>query len=143
MKTTVINVRGKRREELEGDPNFVYVGRTVPRTEWKNLGWGNPFKEGQDPGRAMKDLMPFVRAAEQSLSIAIEGALTAEKAVEFYGHYVKALWILFPEWRERAGALRGKKLGCWCCDWPGEGEPSAPCHAVVLARLVDSLGGEA
>lgn len=27
----------------------------------------------------------------------------------------------------------------WCVEWDGEGEPDAPCHAVVLARRVMQL----
>jgi hypothetical protein len=25
------------------------------------------------------------------------------------------------------------------CDWPGHGEPSSPCHAVLLARLAEGV----
>jgi hypothetical protein len=40
-------------------------------------------------------------------------------------------------------SLRGKRLGCWCCD---QARPAAPgayaCHAQVLAELADGpLGG--
>lgn len=41
------------------------------------------------------------------------------------------------------GELRGKRLGCWCCEWGGEGEPEVPCHAVVLARLANAIEEDA
>ena len=44
MLTTVISVRGKKRDELLSNPNFVYVGRRCGA--WSASKWGNPFRVG-------------------------------------------------------------------------------------------------
>ena len=110
---SVINVRGKNKDELEADPGFVYVGRAVQWTKWKRSFWGNPFTVRQHGHEAA------VRLFEHWLYETEAGRLRLDRLHE----------------------LRGKTLGCWCVDWSGEGEPKRPCHAVVLARIVDSLEG--
>lgn len=44
--TTVISVRGRKRDELLADPDFIYVGRAVRFTAWTSTKWGNPFRPG-------------------------------------------------------------------------------------------------
>jgi hypothetical protein len=135
--TTVISVRGKSRDELEADPNFVYVGRAVPRTRWKASKWGNPFKAG------CSREVPFIflqrAAVEKSIDrfvvIPIDWlVLTSEQAVDLFRRYVLAS----PSHRERLGELRGKTLGCWCGGWR-PGQPDIACHAVCLAKLADAM----
>ena len=42
----VVCVRGRKREELEADPDFVYCGRRVFRTKWDEPSpWANTFKD--------------------------------------------------------------------------------------------------
>jgi hypothetical protein len=133
--TTVISVRGKKPAELLADPDFCYVGRAMPRQGWKGSIWGNPFKPGMDPIQALQvfesiDWEDF----RQSSALVVDGIFSVADAVEWYEQYVKArrsLWERLPD-------LRSRVLGCWCCDWDGTGEPSKPCHAVVLARLADA-----
>jgi hypothetical protein len=35
--------------------------------------------------------------------------------------------------------LRGRTLGCWCCDSTPSEEPDRVCHAEILCDLVDAL----
>jgi hypothetical protein len=46
-----------------------------------------------------------------------------------------------PDLLPRLLELGGKVLACWCCDWPGHGEPKKACHAMLLARLADGKEG--
>lgn len=142
--TTVINVRGRDRHVLLADPDFVYVGRTNRRTGWVGEGWGNPWRSGD-----------------------FSGGVAA--CVEFFGARLSEMLRYLPLWANGRpwldpqfsdlihldhqdfdrlswmagglleGDLVGKRLGCWCCDWGGSGEPERPCHAVTLARIADSL----
>lgn len=108
--TTVVSVRGLDHSALMADPAFVYVARAVRWTPWLASIWGNPF-----PVK--------------------EGVRTAAEAVALYLVHLQAR----PDLLARLPELRGKRLGCWCCDWDGHGEPAQPCHAVALARLADGI----
>ena len=126
-KTTVVNVRGRDRAELEADPNFEYVGRRTGRggaKEWPASVFGNPFKT-----QGSYDASAVVRDFEAELRIAVNEPASNRADARFVAMAAKL------------HTLKGKRLGCWCCDWPGEGKPSKPCHAVVLARLADEIGG--
>lgn len=126
MKTTVVNVRGKSREDLEADPAFRYVGKAVERADanWPASEFRNPYK---DTGRL--GAISAARDFEADLRTAIREPGSQRVHPCFHKMAAK-----LPE-------LQGKRLGCLCCDWPGEGEPEKPCHAVVLARLADEIGG--
>jgi Domain of unknown function (DUF4326) len=119
MPTTVIDLRGRDRAGVLADPAFVYVGRAVPRRGWKASPWGNPFPEGR--------------------AVVVEGVLhPAADAAACVARY--AAWMArHPERMARIPELRGRVLGCWCCDWDGAGDPIRPCHAVWLARAADAL----
>ena len=116
--TTVISVRGRTPDELRADPNFVYVGRAC--AGWPASIWGNPFRVASprwgDP----------IRPGDEA---------TAGTAVEKFAAYLRAN----PDLMARLPELRGKVLGCWCVNWDGTGEPKRPCHAVVLARMVNPV----
>jgi hypothetical protein len=129
MRTTVISVRGRNRDELLKDPRFCYVGRAVSRAGWQESIFGNPFrptKRAPDAGATFDRWLN----GDLILHFQLSGGSreTAERVT------LKRRRIL-----EGLPDLRGKTLGCWCCDWDGTGEPEKPCHAVVLARLADSL----
>ena len=111
---SVINVRGRNKDELEADQGFVYVGRAVRWTKWKRSFWGNPFPVRQHGHEAV------IRLFEQWLHETAEGRLRLARLHE----------------------LKGKVLGCWRTGWSGAGEPEKPCHAVALARLANALEGE-
>ena len=111
---SVLNVRGNNKNELETDLNFVYVGRAVQWTKWERPFWGNPFTVRQHGHEAA------VRFSEEWLHGTAEGRRRLARLHE----------------------LNGKVLGCWCVDWSGAGEPKRPCHAVVLARLVNPIEGD-
>ncbi len=107
--TRVISVRGRDRAELEADPDFVYVGRAMPRQGWRGSIWGNPFRVSREAG-------------------------TATQAVESFRGWLDSQASM----RARISELRGKTLGCWCCDW-NPGEPVVTrCHAIVLAQMADA-----
>ncbi len=127
MKTTVINVRGRNRQELLADPNFVYVGPAAPWADWEDSGLANPFGENSN-WKAATAALYFERWLAQDDSVFVQG----ETMVEYFPETIRAA---LP-------SLRGKVLGCWCCDWDGTGEPSATCRAVVLARLADGPMGD-
>jgi hypothetical protein len=111
-RTTVINIHGRDPAALRADPRFVYVGWVVRTHGWPGSFWGVGMTAPTPAGRA-----------------AAAGRLGREIA----GDSERARFL-----RSRLGELRGKVLGCWCCDWDGHGEPAVPCHAVVLARLADA-----
>lgn len=109
--TTVISVRGRNRDELLADPDFVYVGRSVRWTEWTASIWGNPFTAGEYPG---------------------------EDAVDRYRRYILASPELMARLGELRGKTLG--CWCGDFDGFGDlfGEPGFRCHALVLAELADS-----
>ncbi len=119
-RTTVVSVRGLK----VLPPGVVYVGRRMFRHPCEEVRegspWGNPFKP--------------------RTGIACFVAL-AECLARYRAHVLAspALVALLP-------SLRGKALGCWCCNDPRTG-PRDPalyvCHAQVLADLVDESEGAA
>jgi hypothetical protein len=116
--TSVISVRGRDRAELLADPNFVYVGRKC--RGWIGSAWGNPFR-----------VRPKDRNHDRG-----SVARSAQEAVARYEMWIKRHAESSPD-RFNLGSLRGKTLGCWCCDWR-PGEPiTTPCHAIILAQLAE------
>jgi len=133
---TVISVRGRNRDELLADPDFVYVGRAVRHTAWADSKWGNPFKRGQDPFQAMRIL---AKVPGKAMAIEFDGPLTTAKAVECFACHLESLKAHFgPTWDQNISELQGKTLGCWCGHWE-PGQPEIACHAVVLAKAVNAL----
>jgi hypothetical protein len=110
MRTTVVKVRAFARKEFEADPDFLYVGHAC--FGWPKSDWANPF-DWKVLGR------------EQAVAKFETWLLTTLEGLSRFPHL---------------GELGGKRLGCWCCDWDGTGEPEKACHAVVLARLVPGGG---
>jgi hypothetical protein len=126
--TTVVNVRGKPREEWLKDPGFVYVGRAVPRMGWRASKWGNPFMVGMSmvDAYAMLKVTVWPQGEAQTL--------TAGDVVRFYAPWIKDRIATEPE-RYDLSQLWGKRLGCWCGTWDGWSEARPVCHAVILADL--------
>ena len=112
-RTTVICLRGRDRATLLADPDFVYVAWAVHIHGWAGSLWGLAMAGADAAGRA-------------------EAARRFER--EIAGDSARARFL-----RSRLGELRGKVLGCWCCDWDGHGAPARPCHAVILARMADGV----
>jgi len=143
--TRVISVRGRDREELLCDPDFVYVGRTNRRTGWIGRGWGNPWTARDFEG----GLAACVEYFEEGLNAAIAFVHDQRRDVVIspgdpvrinrIGDMDAADWMALVFMARHLPDLKGKTLGCWCCDHDGTGTPSRPCHAVVIARLADSL----
>lgn len=111
---TVCNVRVKNiRPQYENlaawmaDPQNVYVGRggivfiEGVRFPPADSIWANPYRI--EPGR------------------------TREESLGLYRAYISRRLAAEPALQAQLGALRGKKLGCWC--YP------LPCHADILAGL--------
>ena len=115
MRTTVTTVRGKDREILLADPNFVYIGRSC--WGWKRSPWANPF-------RVQRMRMP---GSDGSCCRSV-----AEAVARYIDYFAENKHYLPP-----VETLRGKVLGCWCCEWDGIHEPAPPCHGVILAKLAD------
>jgi Domain of unknown function (DUF4326) len=130
--TTVVSVRGKRPTDFAADPDFVYVGRAMPRQGWKGSIWGNPFRPGVSDEDAIKVFEAIPRDdLTHRLERLIESFDPDWDAVEWFKAYVRSresLRALLPE-------LRGKTLGCWCGSW-NPGEPEIGCHACRLAMMV-------
>lgn len=138
--TTVISVRGKDRLALLADPDFVYVGRAMPREGWKGSIWGNPFKVID--GRAAKNTSTQTRPgfwchssrdAVERFHVHLGVAMTTEPTPA-------NLLNRFVVMAQALSSLKGKTLGCWCGCWE-PGQPEIGCHAVVLAKLADYHGG--
>lgn len=130
--TTVIDLHGRDHAKLRSDPNFVYVGRAQPRVGYKCSIWANPFKVGMAHQKAIKLLK--IDLLERSPTF---NANQCAAAYFFWVHDQDSLINACHE-------LSGKVLGCWCTNWrPEDGEPSQPCHAVVLAKLANELGDSA
>lgn len=108
--TRVISVRGKKREDLEKDHQFVYVGRAVRYTTWNRRSiYANPFSKPWD------DMSP----------------------VELFEEHLARRIAVEPDVLRRLIAdLRGMTLGCWCGTWE-PGRPEIGCHAVILAILAE------
>lgn len=128
--TTVISVRGRNRDELLADPNFVYVGRPVYRGKvaWKGSQWANPFRVGITRREAImilgRDISRTPRATH------LDSAL----AVDFF-----RAWLPEQPLATRIGELRDKTLGCWCCDWAPPELVVTRCHAIDLAKAADAM----
>ena len=129
MKTSVVNVRGKDRAELMADPDFVYVGRAC--RGWPASPFGNPFHL-RHPARRERTPTEVVAMYAYWIESCEPGDSDTPKAM---ARRRAEILRLLP-------SLRGKKLGCWCCDWQ-RGEPRKPCHAVILAQMADSGIAEA
>jgi hypothetical protein len=120
-RTTVTDARGRDHDALRADPSCVHVGGPGASP------WANPYRPG----------MTWAEACAVTGGPTVAGApyeaLDAAACVNWFRYRLMAREDLLG----RLGELRGKVLVCSCCDWGGEGEPDAPCHAVVLARLAD------
>lgn len=128
MKATVISVRGQDYDKLIANPDFVYVGRRVRFTKWKESIWHNPYNVSAFPAAAA--FFDF------DLTLAYLG-LIIPKHTDRHGkthHHEDHFRAMVP----RLGELQGKTLGCWCGDWK-PGEPWIECHACVLAQLVNEI----
>jgi hypothetical protein len=93
-ETTVVNLRGRRRENGGQAPEgVVYIGRAMHRGGWRLPAskWANPFKIGRDG--------------------------TREEVITKYREHV----LLSPELLAALPELRGKVLGCWCAPLPCHG----------------------
>jgi hypothetical protein len=77
----------------------VYIGPAVPLRRLESSVFANPYIIGRDGDRAA--------------------------VIALYREYIRQC----PELIERAKALRGKRLGCWCA-------PTA-CHGDILAAIAD------
>ena len=115
--TRVVSVRNARGSVI-GGPDFVYVGRRMRSGRFADgpddrFRWGNPW--------AVK-----------------RGKITIAESLRLYREHVTGrpdLVALLP-------SLRGKVLGCWCCDGCAFAPSPRVCHAQVLAELADGpLGG--
>ena len=76
-----------------------YIGRPMPRHRLKASVFANPYVIGRDGDR--------------------------DAVIARYREYLRQC----PELVEKAKALRGKRLGCWCA-------PNA-CHGDILAAIAD------
>lgn len=116
-ETTVVNVKvANLRPEYDNlkewceDPANVYIGRRGivfvdgVRYPKEDSPWCNPFK---------------VKA----------GVLGRAEAIEKYKKYIIARLKAESGLTAALAALRGKRLGCWCC-------PEA-CHGDVLVELIN------
>ena len=85
MPTSVINIKDAP-NGWRSDPDYVYIGRAVPRHGLKSSEFANPFSIGRD-------------------------AETREQVIDMY----RARLIKAPaEMIEKVRDLRGKTLVCWC-----------------------------
>ncbi len=112
--TTVINVKGRNRGLLLCLPGFRYVG---------HHGWGWPDSIFSNP---------YCVAYRYSHADAVRDFARDLLAAE-----PDPLGVGFPLMRAHLADLRGKVLGCHCCEWKPGQRIVTPCHAIVLAQLCD------
>lgn len=93
----------------------VYVGR--PFAGWTGHRLANPFKFGNVEGSAVERYRMMILSWSERDQAS----------------------ILEQLWEETEHGT--KPLGCWCCDWDGMTQPEPPCHAVVLAGLLNKRFG--
>jgi len=93
-ETTVISVRGRNRDELLVDLNFVYVGRAMPRAGWRASIFANPYTIAQYKALAV----PCFKAS-------LEAGLNGLPVPGSYPKHFELIARALPE-------LRGKTLGC-------------------------------
>lgn len=130
----VVNVRGRKYLEFGGESGVIYVGRAVPRAGYQRSRWANPWKV-QDFASAKECVDHYVHMVR----VALGGSWSDGGSCNLNTQYEADM---FREGILSAHLLKGRTLGCWCCDWDGTSEPSAPCHAVVLWKLAN-LGVQA
>lgn len=118
--TTVVKVTRANRDELRANPLFTWVGRPCGRLGMKGSLFGNPWVVGM--------------MWNGQIITAGEAVRKFDRLLEPGNPDMKAAAI-----RANLYKLRGRVLGCVCCDYDGHGEPSKPCHAVSLARAVDAM----
>lgn len=115
--TTVVKVGKKNCDELLANPDFVWVGRRTNRLKMPASVWGNPFRVGSHYRGHFVNRRQAVHLFIRALDIDPE-----------------------PKWeelRQLLPTLKGKILGCACCNWDGVGEPETDCHAVELAKRAE------
>jgi hypothetical protein len=132
MTTKVINVTGRDRDELMTDPAFVYVGRQT-RNGWPQSPWGNPFRLS-----TFKDLGEL---GQRHMAVKCYQHLVIDPDEDIPADMPDHLLDVRRFVRSNFHTLRGKTLGCWCCEVReipvcGWGVDHL-CHAVILARLAD------
>ncbi len=113
--SAVAGVSTPRVVHCKREQHDVYIGRPSV--------YGNPFKLGMSPVEAMKILAD----CGSPCSIAFDGPLTREKAIECFRALISGRPSLLAAIRRE---LRGKVLGCWC-------SPKA-CHGDVLLEIANA-----
>lgn len=128
--TSVTSVRRRKIEELSAIPEFLYVGRAVPRSGWGQTSrWSNPWRVA-DFSSPEACLVHYTAMVARVVS-----GDSRNPTNEFVRRAYD--WELFVHGIQTAHLLRGRVLGCWCGEWQ-PGQPDIPCHAVVLAKLAES-----
>ncbi len=94
MTTRVVNLKGKKKEDLAG-VDFVYIGRYDRR--WGDSKWRNPFR--MDTPTEKRDG-------------------TREEVIEKFKQYLQSR----PDLMAQIPELKGKTLGCWCKPLPCHGD---------------------
>jgi hypothetical protein len=134
MATRVVDLHGWTAERMAAE-NVQYVGRAMPRDNRPAIKAGSPF------GNPFRVGMPAAKAVAILRGVGVVdvetdgGPLDMEDVLFAYAAWVRAqpkLMALLP-------SLRGRALGCWCCDWSPEQEPHGCCHAEMLAAMVEDL----
>lgn len=131
--TTVISVRRRKIEELSAIPEFLYVGRAVPRSGWGQTSrWSNAWRVAQF-------VSPEACVAHYTMMVGRVMAGETRLAPECLTRSTYE-WEMFVHGIQTAHLLRGRVLGCWCGEWQ-PGQPDIPCHAVILAKLAEGADG--
>ena len=90
-------------------PHDVYIGRPSK--------WANPFTHKE---------LTKTRAESQVAS--------RQEAIERFEEHLHSSGLI-----NEVGELKGKVLGCWCCNKPSDGsEKTFLCHGQVIAKYLNS-----
>ena len=83
-------------------------------------------------GRPSKWANPYTHK-ELDKTLAKEQVSSRKEAIQKYEWYLNESGLI-----KDIEELRGKILGCWCCDSPSDGSEKSPvCHGQVLAKILN------
>lgn len=123
--TAVVNVRGRKRADLEADPSFFYVGRSVRWTEWTTRSaFANPFIANMMPAQIENILRDGYKVRPEDTPLVL------------YERWLRARPLLVALAQTQ---LRGRTLGCWCCNYCIGDPIVTPCHAILLAYVAEGI----
>jgi len=129
---SAINLSSKMRVRIpHGPPNFILM-EDFSREEGKT--YVVHFKKYSHDvyiGRPSKWANPFTHKEKSIAKFKVD---SRKEAIEKYENYLHESGLI-----KEIEELKGKVLGCWCCNKPADGsEKNYLCHGQVIAKYLNS-----